>query len=102
MKKYIVIIGLNDKDSKKQEISTLDAFKILQNIFVEVTGGATISECKGVYTHNDGSTVCENSLRCEIYNSDKESVERACGMAKIALNQESVAIETCEVHSFFF
>ena len=28
MKKHILFLGLNDKDSKMQEISTLDAYKI--------------------------------------------------------------------------
>ena len=31
MKKHILYLGLNDKDSKQQEIMTLDAYKIAFN-----------------------------------------------------------------------
>lgn len=39
MKKFTLFVGLNDKDSKIQEISTIDAYKKMMNYF----NGATIS-----------------------------------------------------------
>ncbi len=33
MTKYTLYIGLNDKGTKKQEIQTLEAFKVSANIF---------------------------------------------------------------------
>lgn len=39
MRKYIMSIGLNDKDTKQQEISLLDAYKVVMNIFASTTGG---------------------------------------------------------------
>ena len=44
MKKYICFIGLNDKDSKNQEITTLDAFKIVSNLACKFIGYGTITE----------------------------------------------------------
>ena len=102
MKKTTMCIGLLDKDSKHQEITTLDAFKVAANIFAETTGGATITEGTGVYTHDDGTIVIEPTLVCVIYGSDTATIERAANMAKIALNQESVTIETVESNSRFF
>lgn len=101
MMKVTMFVGLNDQISHQQEISTLDAFKIVSNIFREVTGGATITEGTGVYTHDDGSLVVEKSLICLIYGADMEHVIEAADQIKIALNQESVIIETCEVNSMF-
>lgn len=102
MKKFIIYVGLNDQVTKMQEITTLDAYKIATNIFIEYTGGATISEARGVYTHEDGTIITENTLRCEIFGATEEQIEKAASQIKIALNQESVAIEEIETNSRFF
>ena len=54
MTKFTLYIGLNDKDTKRQEVQTLEAFKVSANIFKALTGGATISEAQGIYTHDNG------------------------------------------------
>lgn len=102
MIKTTICIGLLDKDTKRQEITTLDAFKVAANIFAETTGGATITEGTGVYTHDDGTVVIETTLVCVIYGANTEQVERAASMAKVALNQEAVTIEVTESNSRFF
>ena len=102
MTKTTICIGLLDQDTKHQEITTIDAFKIEANIFAQTTGGATITEGTGVYTHDDGTVVIEPTLICVIYGSGQATIEKAASMAKVALNQESVAIEVCESNSRFF
>lgn len=57
MTKTTMCIGLFDKVTKVQEINTIDAFKVAANIFAETTGGATITEGTGVYTHDDGTII---------------------------------------------
>lgn len=101
MTKYTLYIGLNDKESKRQEIQTLEAFKICSNIFKATTGAATISEATGIYTHDDGSgeIVIEKTLRCEITMTTYEKIIEAAEMIKTALNQESILIETLEIAS---
>lgn len=101
MKKFTIYIGLFDKETKRQEITTLDAYKMVANIFKVTTGGATITEAVGIYTHDNGDIVIEPSLRCEIFNADLESVYAAADQIKTALNQESIALEECEVNSKF-
>lgn len=102
MKKTTICVGLLDKDSKRQEINTLDAFKMTANIFAETTGGATITEGTGVYTHENGEVVIEPTLICVVYGSNNADIEKACKMIKTALNQESVAIEVTESNTRFF
>ena len=102
MKKFTICVGLLDKDSKMQEINTLDAFKVASNIFAQTTGRATITEGRGVYTHNDGTVVIEPTLVCTIYGSNIDSIKRAADALKTALNQESVAIEETESNSIFY
>ena len=102
MKKVTMYIGLNDKDTKKQEIATLEAYKVATNIFIKYVGGATIYEGSGIYTHDDGTVVIEKTLVCLLFTNDDEAVKQAASALKIALNQEAIAIESTETNSIFF
>ena len=99
MIKYTVYLGLNDKDSKVQEVSTLEAYKIATNIINRMFDGATIFEAKGVYKHDDGSVVIENTLRIELLFADKNDVKKLVEDLKRIFNQESVAVQTEEIVS---
>lgn len=68
-RKHTLYIGLNDKDTKKQEIDTLEAVKIATNIICRIVDGCTIYNATGIYHHDDGQIVIENSLRIEIINA---------------------------------
>ena len=100
MKKYTMYIGLNDKDSHAQEITTLDAYKVVTNLLLPV-GGATITEGRGLYTHDNGTVVVENTLVCVVFGGDKEVIVDAVQQIKQALNQESIAVEETETNSTF-
>ena len=99
MTKYTLYVGLNDKYSKVQEISTIEAFKIVSNVLASHTGGGTIYEAHGIYTHEDGSIVIENTLRCEVITEDRRSVDEAVRIIKQVLNQESVIIQRDDITS---
>lgn len=102
MKKFTICVGLFDKDTKRQEVNTLDAYKIASNFFVKHTGGATIMEGRGIYTHENGEIVVEPTLICMVYGSTVAQIELVSALLKDAFNQESVAIEESEVNSRFF
>lgn len=101
MIKTTLCIGLLDQNTKRQEITTLDAYKVAANVFANTTGGATITEGMGVYTHEDGTVVIEPTLVCVIYGSTTENIMKAAEQLKVALNQESIAMEQCESNSKF-
>ena len=69
MKKHTFYIGLNDKDTKSQLINTLDAYRITTNI---LGVDSTIKECKGVYTHEDGTITTENTLEVVLLDFDNK------------------------------
>lgn len=100
MKKITLYIGLNDQDSKIQEISTLDAYKIVTKI---IGVGSTITEGKGIYKHEDGTVVTEVSLIVEMLDFDntlsKGWLKSKIDQIKTSLNQESVAVQYQEVDS---
>ena len=92
MKSYIIIAGLNDKETKKQEIETGAAREIIAGIILQYAEGATLTDCSGIYTHCDGSgaVVYENSIKAEISGISKRDALKIAGEIKAALNQESV------------
>ena len=100
MLKFTVITGLNDKETKKQEITTETAYKIifktLKNNGVE---GATLTEAIGFYTHNNGEEVIEKSIKIELLFVDYKTVKAVAEALRVALNQESIVIESIELNS---
>lgn len=100
MLKFTIIAGLNDKETKTQIISTEKAyqiiFKALQNNKVE---GATLTEAKGFYTHNNGDIVIENSIKIELLFIDYSTVKNIAEELRVKLNQEAVIIESIELNS---
>lgn len=94
MNKTTLYIGLNDKDTKRQEIETLEASKIVTRLLVDLCGGGTIYNATGIYTHDNGEIVIENTLRVEIIEADPDAVLTVCRRIKTALNQETVIAQT--------
>lgn len=92
--KYNIYIGLNDKDSKKQEIST----RIAKEKTIEILNdnnitGLTIYEVMGVFKHKTGEIVFEKSLKVELIEVKEEEVINSIKELKKALNQESILFE---------
>lgn len=100
MLKYQLYIGLFDRETKAQEINTLDAYKVVGHV---INRPCTITQGQGVYDHDDGTRVYEPSLIVEIVDFDK-SVTRGWLIDKIetikkALNQESVVLNVQNIKS---
>ena len=99
MKKQTLYIGLNDKDTKAQKIDTLEAVKIVSNILTEYTDGATIYNATGIYKHDNGDIVIENTLRVELIEADAGRLAEAVKIIKTVLNQESIIIQNEIINS---
>ncbi len=102
MDKYILYVGLNDKDTKTQKIDTLSAYNLTNNILLNYVEGATVTQSKGIYKHQNGNVVIENTLIIELLFTDKQTVETIAKELKIALNQESIAIQKQTIESYLF
>lgn len=101
--KYTLLVGLNDKDSKVQVISTLEAYKMIMNIIKPHTDGCTIYDALGYYKHDNGDMVEEKSLHIEILFFDdaqaNHKAHKIVDTIKTMLNQESVAVTHSIVES---
>lgn len=100
--RYTVSIGLNDKDSKKQEVTTEEAKNIINNSLKASGCDATLTEVNGVYTHQNGERVTERSYNAEILFCSKKQVFSFADMVKKALNQETVIIKKDKIKSVLY
>ena len=95
MEKVTLYVGLNDKDTKTQKIDTVEAVKIVTNLVCSICGGGTIYNATGVYTHDNGDIVIENTLRIELIDCTAAALTALIDTLKSVLNQESI-IKQCE------
>lgn len=97
MIEHILFLGLNDKNTRVQEIATLDAYKIaMRAVIAAGYDGASITEATGFYTHADGSTVIEKSLRIDILGAREDATAALIRDLKKIFNQESVLLQRTE------
>lgn len=108
--KVTICIGLNDKDTKRQEITTDAAKDIIYKAVVKYFGFGTVSDCSGIYTHDDGTgaVVLETSIKIEVtfFDMDKETAKTTVlpfvlDMKK-ELNQETIYTDLTTVDAFLF
>lgn len=93
VEKFTLYMGLNDKDSKVQKISTVEAYKMASQIIAKYVDGATIFEADGIYKHDDGTMVFEKTLRIELLFTDNKTVKNIVEVLKMVFNQESIAVQ---------
>ena len=87
-------IGLNDKDTKQQELTNLDAKAEISTIlFKYFPNGFTLQESQGMYRHEDGTVVCENTIKVILFDYNIGLVLDAVKDLKLKLNQECIAVE---------
>ena len=99
MLKHTLFIGLNDKDSKTQEVDEITAFKIVLNLVKKYYSGGTIKKATGFYTHESGEVTTESSLELVILFADMDKTQRLAADIKTALNQESIALQVENIES---
>lgn len=99
MKKFTLYMGLNDKDTKVQVISTIEAYKVVSNIIAKDFGGGTIFEAQGIYKHDDGKIVFEKTLRIEILFAEEPQIKALVAELKKIFNQESIAVQVEDINS---
>ena len=96
MKRYTFYLGLNDQHTKTQQIDTIEAYKIVSNLIAQRFDGGTIFNAQGIYHHNNGDIVIENTLRIEILEFDDsifDNIKSFVSTLKEIFNQESIAVQ---------
>ena len=93
MIKYTITVGLNDKDTKKQKHFTRYYYKEIYKMFdffkIE---GATLTEAKGFYRHDNGEAVKEKAINIDLLFIEETTVKMMCKYLLKKFNQESVVL----------
>lgn len=87
---YTLCLWLNDKDTKKQEITSDNALELVTKFTVNYFWGGTTHLWDGVYSHDDWSIVIEKTLIIELITDKK--IEEYVDILKQVFNQESVLV----------
>lgn len=105
MTKTLLTIGLNDKNTERQEITTADAKNIIANVLLNQFNifAFTMFECSGVYRmESTGNIIFENSIRIEIVTDEELTIiDAIIEELKMVLNQESIMQEMEKKDVFF-
>ena len=101
MNKITLYIGLNDKNSKRQELDTIECYKIVSRLIAEYADGGTIYSAQGIYKHANGDIVIENTLRVELIDVVEQALKTIVTLVKNLLNQESVIVQREQIVSEF-
>lgn len=101
MEKVTLYVGLNDKDTKTQQIDTVEAVKMVTNIICNEADGGTVYNATGIYKHDNGTIVIENTLRIELIDVAREALAKIIATIKSVLNQESIIKQTEKIESVF-
>ncbi len=100
--KYTLYIGTNDKDTYKEEIPFDECISKVTDICIEYTGGCTIFEATGYWKDDNNVITKERTIGCILEDIEKEIVFKICDDVIVALNQNSILIETNSVYSTFY
>ena len=87
--KYVLYLGLTDKDTKTQKITTSKAMRLVN----QIVGDCTINKSKGYWQGYK-----ENTLAIEILFTTLEQVQNYCEQLKTLFNQECIALQEIQLN----
>lgn len=100
--KYTLYIGLNDKDTYLQKISSGEAEKKVSAIALKYVDGFTQYWAKGAYKDEKGVVTQENTLIFTFYSATDEQMKGIMDEVLKELNQNTVLIEKQRVGYEFY
>lgn len=98
--KHEIFIGIKDKDSYEEILTTEDFVKILTAICTEKNICFTMFKQYGGYTHNKGYTT-ETSLRVLIIGAEDDEIQALGETLKKEINTDTILITKSEIEYVF-
>ena len=90
---YTLFVGLNDKDTCKQEIPDDVAIATVKSILAKYVVGYTLMNSQGGWIDGSGQGINENTIICYINGADEAAIYNAADELIEALNQYSILIK---------
>ncbi len=100
--KYTLYIGTNDKDTYTNLIPFDTCKEKVTEICVKYTDGCTIFDATGYWKDEKNNITTEKTVGCILEDIKIATVYQICDEIIIALNQNSILIETDKVNTLFY
>lgn len=100
--KYSLYIGTNDKDTYIEEIPFDECLTKVTEICTKYTDGCTIYEANGYWKDETSTITKERTIACILEDIELNNVYKICDEVIVALNQNSILIETSNVVTTFY
>ena len=103
MIKVTYYVGMNDKDTLKQDLAKIDFILAFDEIFRDYT----VYEAQGRFTNKLGEVTFERSLIVTTFIDNcteatlRQHVQHNCSILKDRLNQESILVEVTKPEVMF-
>ena len=99
---YILFVGLNDKETRKQEIPDDVAITTVKSILAKYFDGYTLVNSQGVWTDGSGHEINENTVICYVSGVDEAAIYSAADELLEALDQYSILIKKNLAYSEYY
>ncbi len=100
--KYVLHIGLNDKDTYSQLISAEEAKEMVNGICTKYVDGYTVMEANGGWVDETGTLAEEKSLVYTFSNAEETDVVSIMNEVLTALNQNSILVERQDISYAYY
>lgn len=100
--KYTIYIGLNDKDTYEQIITTEDGIRMVNGICSRYVDGYTMQTAKGGWVDEKNILTEENTLIYSFYEASEEQIMQIMDDVLKELNQNSILITHGQENSAYY
>ncbi len=100
--KYLLYIGINDKDTNLPKYTQEEAKEIVNKICTKYVGGYTVLNSDGGWIDEKGVLFREKILVYELNDASEEQIKSILDEAIVALNQSSILVEKQNVSYIFY
>ena len=99
---YVMYIGTNDKETYAPKYTEQEAKDIVDNICLKYFEGYTLQEATGSWIDEKSNVTHEYTIVCYFDGADKETVYKAADEIIVALNQNTLLIESSTINMDYY
>lgn len=99
---YTIYVGLNDKDTYRQLLSTAQAKEIIDAICIQYVDGYTVTEAEGAWMDEKNVLTRENTLVYHFREADEEALREMMNRIMQALNQNTILMEVRTASGIYY
>ncbi|SCW41354.1 hypothetical protein SAMN02910456_01011 [Ruminococcaceae bacterium YRB3002] len=99
---YVLYVGTNDKDTYAPKYTQEEAKTIVDQVCLKYFEGYTLQEAIGSWTDETGTPTHEYTIVCYFDGADEETVHKAADELLVALNQNTILIESSTMHMEYY